>query len=107
MLFLLACVQAIIPTHTREQAPIEDSAGDSGLFDPCPPAEVQVVEIPVVIQDLCDGLDDDGDGLTDEDERVMWLTDPTGQGCGDALPVAMACVQPSGMARPCDGLSWP
>lgn len=106
MLLLLACIRASSPPDGCAVGPA-DTDTDTGAALNCPPPAVHVVGVPVVVQDLCDGLDNDGDGLTDEDERILWLTDPTEQGCGDALPVALACIQPFGMALPCEGLAWP
>jgi hypothetical protein len=104
LLFLLACVQATSAPDDAPSVP-QDSAENSAAL--CPEPEIEVVEIPVYVQDLCNGIDDDGDGVIDEDGRVLWLSDPAQQGCGDALPAALACEQPYGMALPCDGMSWP
>lgn len=108
MLFLLiACASDARTGHVR-QAPA-DVVRDTGavVSDCVHVVGLQVVELPVYVQDDCDGIDSDADGAIDEDGRVLWLSDPDGVGCGYALPVAMACDQPYGMALPCEGLAWP
>jgi len=49
--------------------------------------------------ELCDGVDNDCDGATDEDEAVdasSWYADADGDGYGDAGSTSTACSQPSG-----------
>ncbi|MCP3977973.1 MAG: hypothetical protein GY716_01400 [bacterium] len=44
--------------------------------------------------DLCDGKDNDCDGLVDEDEATIWYFDGDGDGFGDPLNSQLACDQP-------------
>jgi hypothetical protein len=49
--------------------------------------------------ELCNGIDDDCDGGTDEDDAAdagTWYTDADGDGYGDAGSPVSACSQPSG-----------
>jgi hypothetical protein len=49
--------------------------------------------------ELCNGIDDDCDGETDEDDAVdaePWFADTDGDGYGDAGSSTTACEQPSG-----------
>ncbi len=58
--------------------------------------------------EICDGVDNDCDGATDEDDAAdatTWYADGDGDGYGDALVSAAACTAPSGMvadATDCD-----
>jgi len=51
--------------------------------------------------ELCNGIDDDCDGLTDEDDPDVvgtstWYADDDGDGFGDSADATVACSQPSG-----------
>ncbi len=49
--------------------------------------------------ELCDGVDNDCDGATDEDDAAdaaTWYADTDGDGYGDASASTTACTQPSG-----------
>jgi hypothetical protein len=49
--------------------------------------------------ELCDGVDNDCDGTTDEDEAIdaaTWYADADADGYGDADSAAQACTQPTG-----------
>jgi len=49
--------------------------------------------------EVCNGVDDDCDGETDEDDAVdalIWYRDSDGDSYGDAASVAEACASPSG-----------
>jgi hypothetical protein len=49
--------------------------------------------------EYCNGIDDDCDGTTDEDDAAdasTWYTDSDGDGYGDATSSLSACSQPSG-----------
>ncbi|MFH1469933.1 MAG: putative metal-binding motif-containing protein [Pseudomonadota bacterium] len=60
--------------------------------------------------ELCNGLDDDCDALTDDDDpdvadQPSWYADADADGYGDAATAAAACTQPSGYvpdATDCD-----
>ncbi len=58
--------------------------------------------------EVCDGLDNDCDGATDEDaaaDAATWYADDDGDGYGDASDSSVACYQPSGAvadATDCD-----
>ena len=58
--------------------------------------------------EVCDAVDDDCDGATDEDDALdasTWYADADGDGYGDPAVVAVACYQPSGFlvdATDCD-----
>jgi len=50
-------------------------------------------------QELCNGVDDDCDGDTDEDDAAdasTWYADDDADGYGDANAITQACEQPSG-----------
>ena len=49
--------------------------------------------------ELCNGVDDDCDGNTDEDDAadaLTWYADDDADGYGDAAAITVACAQPSG-----------
>jgi hypothetical protein len=49
--------------------------------------------------ELCNGVDDDCDGVVDEDDAAdasTWYADSDGDGYGDAASATLACSQPSG-----------
>ncbi len=49
--------------------------------------------------ELCNGIDDDGDGDVDEDDALdarPWYTDGDGDDWGDPDSVVVSCTQPSG-----------
>jgi hypothetical protein len=53
----------------------------------------------------CNGIDDDCDGETDEDDAVdapEWFADADGDGHGDALTLVRACQAPSGTVATAD-----
>jgi hypothetical protein len=55
--------------------------------------------------ELCDGLDNDCDGGTDEGATTTWYADADGDGWGDAGSTTAACSAPSGyvgVASDCD-----
>ena len=46
--------------------------------------------------DICDGLNQDCDGATDEDANIVWYEDLDGDGFGNAGVTQMSCVPPEG-----------
>ncbi len=55
------------------------------------------------IPDLCNGIDDDGDGLVDEDAPTSpWYADADADGHGDPLTTLDACAAPAGWVAEAD-----
>ncbi|MEO1603660.1 MAG: hypothetical protein AAFU49_25025, partial [Pseudomonadota bacterium] len=64
-----------------------------GEANVCTPGEARV--------EICNGLDDNCDGATDEDDAidaVPWFADTDGGGAGDHLAPSLACAPPGGFA---------
>jgi len=62
-------------------------------------------EIHPGAEERCNGLDDDCDGLKDEDAGELWYPDADGDGWGDEAAAQQACEAPSdhvGQAGDCD-----
>lgn len=56
-----------------------------------------MVSKPGGTEEICNGIDDDGDGEIDEGfERTVWYLDADGDGYGDPNVTIMACAQPAG-----------
>lgn len=59
--------------------------------------------------EICDGIDNDCDGSTDEDTGETWFVDVDGDGYGDSDGSTVACTQPSGHAAidgDCDDMDF-
>ena len=95
---------------------------DSEAFEGCQPGadwalqggdcdDADAAENPDA-DEVCDGDDDDCDGIVDEDEAVdaaTWYADSDGDGYGDPSATAVACSAPSGHvadATDCDDREW-
>ena len=70
----------------------------SGYTDDSQDCDDSDAAIQPLADELCDGVDNDCDGETDEDSAVdalTWHADLDGDGFGDASAPALACAQPS------------
>jgi hypothetical protein len=62
-----------------------------------------VVVVLACVSDLCDGVDDDGDGAIDEDAATStWYADADGDGYGDPGVAVKACAAPDGTVANAD-----
>lgn len=91
MLLLLACTGTTTPTPDETGAP-----NDSEVVD----------DTDGAVDEVCNGVDDDGDGLIDEDavDASAWYADEDGDGYGTGA-ATLACEPPSGHvsnAEDCD-----
>lgn len=68
LLALVACTDGAAPVDPPEPTPVE----------------------------VCNGVDDDGDGAIDEDVRTLWYVDADGDGIGDHDLVSSACTGATG-----------
>ena len=66
--------------------PVETGVDSVGLDSPSSDSAA-----PAEVSDPCDGLDNDGDGLVDEDPDQTWYTDADGDGAGDDATAALGC----------------
>ena len=92
-----ALQDASFPGETGDTyAPAEwqDADGDGYvLADDCVDEDAAIHPLA---EELCDGLDNDCDGQTDEDARGVWHVDADGDGYGDPDATEEACEQPEG-----------
>lgn len=107
LLLLAACIVEDPPVVPAE--PDGDHDGTPDVED-CAPADPH---IPTPI-DACDGVDQDCDGVIDEDAPTTdWYGDADGDGAGDGDTVVSACVAPPGYVAdatdcdPGDGAVYP
>jgi hypothetical protein len=83
----------------------EAPSGFVGLDDDCDDA---TADVSPSATELCNAVDDDCDGTTDEDDAAdaaTWYADTDGDGYGDAAATTAACSVPSGYvadATDCD-----
>jgi len=73
-----------------------DIDGDGFARGDCDDADPAVHPLAI---EICDGIDNDCDGETDEDDALdaaTWFADSDGDGFGDILSPSASCTQPSG-----------
>jgi len=71
----------------------DDGVGDASDCQPIDPS------VSAGATEICDGIDNDCDGVVDEDDAAdasTWYADTDGDGYGDAATTTTACSQPSG-----------
>jgi hypothetical protein len=91
--------------YEQRKAELTDLDGDSyALVDDCDDADAAVFP---GADERCDGVDQDCDGLIDEDaeDGTAWYPDADGDGYGAAAPAVSACEAPDGTvnsATDCD-----
>ena len=79
-----------------------DGDGDGFDVDDCDDANPLINPSAT---EVCDGVDNDCDGLTDEDVEQIYFADTDGDGFGNEQDIQTACEQPSGYvpnANDCD-----
>lgn len=97
LLLLAACVAEAPPPVTTDPDGDHDGVPD---VEDCAPADPL---IPAAVDD-CDGVDQDCDGVIDEDAAATtWYGDADGDGAGDAETTLTSCAAPEGyVATPDD-----
>ncbi|MCK6522885.1 hypothetical protein L6R49_15760 [Myxococcota bacterium] len=71
----------------------------SGYLDDAEDCDDSLADVNPAGTELCNGLDDDCDGVTDPDtatDAATWYGDADGDGYGDASVTTLACAAPTG-----------
>ncbi len=93
----MALLPVLLVIMGQDECPCQDcdqdgwtvQAGDCDDYDP---------ELNPGAEETCDALDNDCDGLTDEDVTPEWYLDQDGDGYGTTDSVVQRCDQPQGFA---------
>ncbi|MSQ02169.1 MAG: hypothetical protein EXR71_09805 [Myxococcales bacterium] len=97
-MFLFTLTLAGCPTETAEVPAIDvDVDGDGTTVAEGDCADDDATRSPQA-REVCDGDDDDCDGLIDDGVRLTGYTDADGDGFGVEAPVSSACTIPAGFA---------
>ena len=93
-LFLFGCGEVPTTTETKEEEILNDADGD-GFFESedCDDNDAQ---INPNASEICDGLDNDCDGVNDEDVQNTYYVDGDSDGFGNPLITTQACDNPQG-----------
>ncbi len=92
----------------KDDTGVEEVDADGDGFIDTEDCDDDNADINPDADEVCNGVDDDCDDATDEDDAVdasTWYADVDGDGYGDADATAVACVAPSGYiedASDCD-----